>query len=43
MERAAKILIDFKSGALPRYELDELFDDMAANYAEYKYEQNRED
>ena len=44
MERAAKILIDIKNGSGVHMELfDQLFDDMAENYADYKYENNRED
>jgi hypothetical protein len=42
MARAAEILIKFKNGGSPRYELDELFDDMAESYADNQYEQSKE-
>ena len=42
MERAARILIDMhQTGG--RGDIEQLFDDMAQNYADYKYENNRED
>lgn len=44
MERAARILIDIHNGSGVHLELmNELFKDMSANYADYKYENNRED
>lgn len=44
MERAAKILIDIKNGGGVHMELlNNLFDDMAANYADYQYEKNIKD
>lgn len=44
MERAAKILIDIKNGNGVHMELfDQLFDDMAANYADYQYENSIKD
>lgn len=42
MARAAEILIKFKNGGSPRYELDELFSDMAESFAENQYEQSKE-
>lgn len=42
LERAARILIDLhKIGE--RADVDELFNDMAASFAEYEYEKNRKD
>jgi hypothetical protein len=41
MERAAAILISIQvSNANPQSEVSKLFQDMATNYAEYKYEKN---
>jgi hypothetical protein len=41
MERAAAILISIQvRNANPQAEVSKLFQDMAANYAEYKYEKN---
>ena len=44
MERAAAILINIQTNnANPQAEVSQLFQDMSANYADYKYENNRED
>jgi hypothetical protein len=42
MQRAAKILIDLRSGKFPQYETESLFASMAESYAENKYEQSKE-
>lgn len=40
MQRAAQILIDLRSGKFPQSQVEELFAEMAADYAEYQYEKN---
>jgi hypothetical protein len=40
MQRAAQILIDLRSGKFPQSEVEELFAEMAADYADFQYEKN---
>ena len=43
LERAAKILIDLRAGNFPQSATEELFASMAANYADYQYENSIKD
>lgn len=40
MRQAAQILIDLRSGKFPQSQVEELFAEMAADYAEFQYEKN---
>lgn len=43
MARAAQILIALQKNGNRQFGIDELFNDMAASYAEFQYESKRED